>query len=32
MQRLLAAPIDVRTGAGPDVKPMVRHAVAARDL
>jgi hypothetical protein len=31
MQRLLAAPIDVKTDAGPDVKPMVRHAVAARD-
>lgn len=28
MRRLLAAPIDVRTGRGPDVKPGVRHAVA----
>jgi hypothetical protein len=28
IRRLLAAPIDVRTGAGPDVAPPVRHAVA----
>ncbi len=31
IQRLLAAPIDIRTGAGPDVKPAVRHAAAALD-
>lgn len=28
MRRLLAAPIDVRVGTGPDIKPVVRHAVA----
>lgn len=28
MQRLLAAAIDTRIGAGPDIKPVVRHAVA----
>jgi hypothetical protein len=28
MQRLLAAPIDVRIGTGPEIKPVVRHAVA----
>jgi hypothetical protein len=29
MRRLLAAPIEVRAGLGPDVKPVVGHAVAA---
>jgi len=28
MQRLLAAPIDVRIGSGPEIKPVVRHAMA----
>jgi hypothetical protein len=29
MRRLMTAPIDVRDGSGPDVKPAVRHAVSS---